>query len=43
MSGFRYTVDEANNKTTAAVPAGSGWSQPSPNDCWAVRKDGSCG
>jgi type IV pilus assembly protein PilE len=41
MTGFEYRVDQTNTKTTFAVP--SGWSTPSPNDCWAVRKDGTCG
>jgi type IV pilus assembly protein PilE len=41
MTGFEFRVDQANTKSTAAVP--SGWVQPSPNDCWAVRKDGTCG
>lgn len=40
MTGFTYEVDEANNKSTPAV-AGD-WSPPSPNNCWALRKDGSC-
>jgi type IV pilus assembly protein PilE len=39
MSGFQYTVNEANAKITVAVP--SGWTKPSVN-CWAVKKDGSC-
>ena len=42
MSGFTYDIDEANGKSTKAVPAGLGWNKPSPNDCWALRKDGSC-
>lgn len=40
MAGFTYTIDQAGNKTTAAVPAG--WSQPSPNTCWATKKGGIC-
>ena len=40
MSGFEYTINQANAKTTANVP--SGWSKPVPNTCWAIRKDGSC-
>jgi type IV pilus assembly protein PilE len=39
MTGFTYTVTEQNAKTSA-VP--SGWTAPSPNNCWAIRKDGSC-
>jgi type IV pilus assembly protein PilE len=37
MSGFKYTVDQANAKTST----GPGGKYTSPN-CWAVRKDGSC-
>jgi len=40
MAGFTYEVNESNAKSTFAVP--SGWSKPSPNGCWAMRKDGSC-
>jgi type IV pilus assembly protein PilE len=40
MSGFGYTIDQLNRKTTASLPAG--WTMPSPNTCFAVRKDGSC-
>ena len=39
MSGFIYTIDQLNAKTST-VPAG--WTAPSPNNCWALRKDGSC-
>ncbi len=40
MAGFTFTVNQQGVRTTAAVP--SGWTQPSPNTCWAIRKDGSC-
>ncbi|HEY0914119.1 MAG TPA: type IV pilin protein [Solimonas sp.] len=40
MSGFTFNVNQANLKTTAAVP--SGWSQPSPNNCWVRNKGGVC-
>jgi type IV pilus assembly protein PilE len=40
-TGFSYTVDQSNVKSTAGLP--SGWTTPSPNDCWATRKDGTCG
>ena len=40
MSGFTFTVDQANSKQTAAVP--SGWTQPSPNNCWVTKKGGQC-
>jgi type IV pilus assembly protein PilE len=38
MGGFRYTVDQANLKTTVALPAG--WTITA--GCWVVRKDGAC-
>jgi type IV pilus assembly protein PilE len=40
MAGFKYTIDQTGAKTTRAVPAG--WSQPSPNSCWATKKGGIC-
>ena len=40
MVGFSYTINQTGAKTTAAVP--SGWSTPSPNTCWAVKKGGTC-
>jgi prepilin-type N-terminal cleavage/methylation domain-containing protein len=38
MTGFRYTIDESNVKTTPATPTGWGKSAT----CWTTRKDGSC-
>ena len=40
MTGFSYTINQTGAKTTGAVP--TGWSVPSPNTCWAIRKGGSC-
>jgi type IV pilus assembly protein PilE len=40
MSGFQFQIDQTGAKKTSATP--SGWSAPSPNTCWAVRKSGSC-
>jgi type IV pilus assembly protein PilE len=40
MAGFNYTINEANIQTTGAVP--SGWSLPSPNNCWVTKKGGIC-
>jgi type IV pilus assembly protein PilE len=39
MSGFVYTVDQANNRVTTSVP--SGWSGAG-NSCWVIRKNGDC-
>jgi type IV pilus assembly protein PilE len=40
MAGFTFSVDQANQRSTAAVPAG--WAQPAPNNCWITRKGGQC-
>jgi len=41
MGGFQYRVDQTNAKTTLALP--SGWTYPTPtNDCYAIRKEGTC-
>ena len=40
MTNFQYEVTETNAKSTPSVA--SGWLQPSPNNCWALRKDGTC-
>lgn len=39
MAGFVYTIDQSNNKVTAALPAD--WGTP-PADCWATSKGGAC-
>jgi len=41
MTGFTYTVNEANLHVTTAVPGAKGWSG-APANCWITRKDGSC-
>ena len=38
MSGFLYTINQANQKTSTITA--SGWSGNA--NCWAVRRDGSC-
>lgn len=37
MTGFTFTINQANGKTTA-VP--SGWT--GSNSCWVIRKNGNC-
>jgi type IV pilus assembly protein PilE len=38
MLGFQYSLDQANNRVTVAVPPG--WvANPA---CWTLKKDGSC-
>ncbi len=39
MAGFTYTIDQANNKVTTAVP--SGWGT-APVSCWVTKKGGGC-
>jgi type IV pilus assembly protein PilE len=39
MALFSFTIDQANSRVTASVPAG--WNLPATN-CWVMRKDGSC-
>ncbi len=39
MRGFVYTIDEADLRRTPAVPAG--W--VASDQCWVLRRDGSCG
>ena len=38
LNGFRFTVDQSNNRATPGVPAG--WT--SSASCWVKNKDGSC-
>lgn len=40
MTGFSYTINQGGTKTSGITR--SGWSNPSPNNCWAIRRDGSC-
>ena len=40
MAGFGYTINQANARTSNITRAG--WANPNPNNCWAIRKDGSC-
>jgi type IV pilus assembly protein PilE len=40
MLGFVYSVNQSGTKTTVSVP--TGWTLPSPNNCWALKRGGSC-
>lgn len=43
MTGFTYTIDQSNTKTTtigAGAPAG--WTAATPNNCWVTKTGGSC-
>ncbi|MBV8123902.1 MAG: prepilin-type N-terminal cleavage/methylation domain-containing protein [Burkholderiaceae bacterium] len=35
-----YTLDQSGNRQTTQVP--TGWSQPSPNNCWVRNQSGAC-
>lgn len=37
---FIFTINQDNTRTTAGVP--SGWTAPSPNNCWVRAKGGAC-
>ena len=38
--GFAFQVDNANVRSTTAVP--SDWTTPSPNTCFVTKKNGDC-
>ena len=38
MSGFVYTINDANVRATTGVP--TGWTLAA--NCWVLKKDGSC-
>jgi type IV pilus assembly protein PilE len=38
MTGFTYTINQANAKATTSVP--SGWT--SSSSCWVLRRNGTC-
>lgn len=44
MAGFTYTIDDQNAKTSTFSGTGSskGWTAASPNNCWVMRKGGTC-
>ena len=39
MNGFAYTLDEAGNRQTTALPTGWG---TAPISCWVTKKGGAC-
>ena len=38
MAGFSYSINQANQRATVALPAG--WTMNA--NCWVLKKDGSC-
>jgi len=40
MGGFVYTIDQSNNRVSNLTAGG--WTNPNPNNCWAVKKGGLC-
>jgi type IV pilus assembly protein PilE len=41
MTGFSFTITEANTRATSTVPPNIGWTVPATN-CWVSRKGGIC-
>jgi type IV pilus assembly protein PilE len=41
VSGFTYTIDQQDTKTTTTA-AGSQWGSKSWSSCWAIKKSDSC-
>lgn len=39
MTGFTYTIDQANTRATTSLPAGWGATNAS---CWVIKKGGAC-
>ena len=42
MTGFVYTIDQSNNKTSPFAGAPSGWTSHAPDNCWVTSRGGSC-
>jgi type IV pilus assembly protein PilE len=42
MTGFSFTLDDLNQKTSAFTATAAGWSSPSPNNCWVSKKPNIC-
>lgn len=42
MTGFVYTVNQANAKTSPFSGAPTGWVAHSPDNCWVTNKGGAC-
>lgn len=40
LAGLKLTVNQNNVRATDTVP--SGWTLPSPNNCWVTAKSGAC-
>ncbi len=42
MTGFTYTVNQSNVKTSAFSGAPAGWVPHTPDNCWVTSKGGAC-
>ena len=42
MSGFVFTINQANAKTSPFSGSPGGWTAHSPDNCWVVGKGGTC-
>lgn len=40
MASFVMTINQANARATTGVP--TGWTTPNPNNCWVLKKSGTC-
>lgn len=41
-TGFGYTINEQNARTSIVPSSLSGWTTPNPNTCWVTKKGGQC-
>ncbi|MCW5624828.1 MAG: prepilin-type N-terminal cleavage/methylation domain-containing protein [Burkholderiales bacterium] len=41
-AGFTLRINEQGNRSTVAVPTANGWSLPTNNDCWVIKKPNRC-
>lgn len=40
VASFVMTINQANARATTGVP--TGWTTPNPNNCWVLKKSGTC-
>ncbi|MBK8113793.1 MAG: prepilin-type N-terminal cleavage/methylation domain-containing protein [Candidatus Accumulibacter sp.] len=42
MTGFVYTVNQSNQRTSPFTTTPAGWTAHSPDNCWVTSKGGGC-
>lgn len=42
MTGFNFTVNQSNAKTSPFAGSPAGWAAHSPDNCWVIGKGGKC-